>query len=104
MGKPFHSAPGAWDEHGYVLMNDLKAAFEAAVADALKLPRKPGNTTLLSIYALYKQATAGDVKGERPEGFDLAGAAKFDAWEELAGMSREDAMRAYVELINTLKG
>ena len=84
-------------------MADLKAAFEKAVADSKALPEKPDNMTLLKIYALYKQATAGDVEGRRPGFTDMVGRAKFDAWAELKGKSADVAMQDYVDLIESLK-
>ena len=83
-------------------MSVLKTSFDAAVAKAKQLTAKPDNATLLKIYALYKQATAGDVKGERPGSFDMVGTAKFDAWEGQQGTSKDDAMAAYIALIDTL--
>jgi diazepam-binding inhibitor (GABA receptor modulating acyl-CoA-binding protein) len=84
-------------------MADLKAAFEQAVADSKQLPEKPDNATLLQIYALYKQASAGDVDGKRPGFTDLVGRAKWDAWNEQKGKSSDDAMQEYVDLIESLK-
>jgi diazepam-binding inhibitor (GABA receptor modulator, acyl-CoA-binding protein) len=84
-------------------MADLKAKFEKAVADSKNLPEKPDNATLLQIYALYKQATAGDVDGKRPGFTDMVGRAKWDAWNEIKGKSDKDAMTEYVELIESLK-
>ncbi len=84
-------------------MPQFPAAFEAAVADSKKLPEKPDNMTLLKIYALYKQATAGDVEGKRPGFTDMVGRAKFDAWAEIKGKSASEAQQAYIELIETLK-
>ena len=84
-------------------MADLKADFDKAVAESKTLPEKPDNMTLLKIYALYKQATAGDVEGKRPGFTDMVGRAKWDAWNELKGKGRDDAMQAYVDLIESLK-
>jgi diazepam-binding inhibitor (GABA receptor modulating acyl-CoA-binding protein) len=84
-------------------MADLKAAFDKAVADSKALPEKPDNMTLLKIYALYKQATAGDVEGKRPGFTDMVGRAKWDAWNELQGKSADDARQEYVDLIESLK-
>jgi diazepam-binding inhibitor (GABA receptor modulating acyl-CoA-binding protein) len=84
-------------------MSDLKARFEQAVADSKNLPEKPDNMTLLKIYALYKQATAGDVDGKRPGFTDIVGRAKWDAWNELQGKSNEDSMQGYIDLIESLK-
>ncbi|MDE2606434.1 MAG: acyl-CoA-binding protein [Burkholderiales bacterium] len=83
-------------------MADLNADFEAAVANSRKLPQRPDNATLLKIYGLYKQATAGD-NGEKKPGFgDLVGRAKWDAWNGLKGTAADDAKRQYIELIRSL--
>jgi diazepam-binding inhibitor (GABA receptor modulator, acyl-CoA-binding protein) len=84
-------------------MASLKATFEAAVAASKQLPEKPDNMTLLQLYALYKQASEGDVEGKRPGFTDMVGRAKFDAWAEKKGTSSEAAMQAYVDLIESLK-
>jgi diazepam-binding inhibitor (GABA receptor modulator, acyl-CoA-binding protein) len=84
-------------------MANLKAAFDKAVADSKNLPEKPDNATLLQIYALYKQATSGDVDGKRPGFTDMVGRAKWDAWNEIKGKSTDDAMQEYVDLIESLK-
>ena len=84
-------------------MADLKARFEQAVAESKSLPEKPDNMTLLKIYALYKQATAGDVDGKRPGFTDMVGRAKWDAWNEVKGTSADDAMQSYIDLIEDLK-
>ena len=85
-------------------MADLKAQFEQAVKDSKNLPEKPDNMTLLKIYALYKQASAGDVTDKRPGFTDLVGRAKYDAWANLQGTSAEAAMQAYIDLVGKLKG
>ncbi|WP_400191873.1 acyl-CoA-binding protein [Hymenobacter sp. B81] len=77
-------------------------AFEQAAQRAQQLPSKPSNTVLLQLYALYKQATEGDVQGERPGGFDFKGIAKYDAWSSLNGKSAEDARAEYVALVDSL--
>ena len=84
-------------------MSDLSARFEAAVADSQSLSARPSNETLLRLYALYKQATAGDVEGKRPGFTDLRGRAKYDAWAGIAGTGSEEAMQQYVEQIEQLK-
>lgn len=84
-------------------MADLKARFDAAVAASKTLPEKPDNQTLLKIYALYKQATVGDVDGKRPGFSDMVGRAKWDAWNELKGTAGESAQQDYIELIESLK-
>ncbi|MBW8845703.1 MAG: acyl-CoA-binding protein [Burkholderiales bacterium] len=81
----------------------LKDQFEAAVADSKNLSERPDNATLLKLYALYKQGSAGDVDGKRPGFTDMVGRAKWDAWNELKGTGSDDAMQQYVDLIESLK-
>ncbi len=82
----------------------LQEQFDQALAESKTLPERPDNMTLLKIYALYKQASAGDVEGKRPGFTDMVARAKFDAWDGLKGTTKEDAMQQYVDLIEELKG
>ncbi len=84
-------------------MADLKKQFEQAVADSKTLPEKPDNMTLLKLYALYKQASSGDVEGKRPGFTDMVGRAKWDAWAEVKGKDTKAAMQEYVDLVESLK-
>jgi len=84
-------------------MANLQAQFEAAVAASKQLPEKPDNMTLLKIYALYKQATEGDVEGKRPGFTDMVGRAKYDAWAAVKSQSHDEAMQGYVDLIESLQ-
>lgn len=84
-------------------MSDLLKRFETAVAESKNLPARPDNQTLLKIYALFKQASEGDNAGKRPGFTDIVGRAKFDAWKNLEGTSKEQAMQNYIDLIESLK-
>ena len=57
---------------------------------------------MLRLYAQYKQATDGDVKGARPGGFDFVGGAKYDAWAKLKGMAGDEAMTNYIKQVDKL--
>ncbi len=81
----------------------LPVDFDAAVAQSKELPSRPSNEDLLQLYALFKQATDGDASGDRPGGFDFKAIAKFDAWSEKKGTSKEAAMQQYVSLVERLK-
>ena len=83
-------------------MSDLNAAFEAAVANSKNLSERPDNATLLKIYALYKQGTAGDNAEKKPGFSDMAGRAKWDAWNNLKGTAPDDAKQQYIDLIESL--
>ena len=84
------------------MSQDIEAASQDAVTRSRALPPQ-SNAVLLRLYGLYKQATVGDVQGKRPGVFDVRGRAKYDAWAALQGMSREDAMAAYVDLVDELE-
>jgi diazepam-binding inhibitor (GABA receptor modulator, acyl-CoA-binding protein) len=90
MQEPYHA-----------VVTDLEPRFTAAQA-RIKPVTGLGNDALLELYALYKQATAGDATGSRPGMLDLKGRAKFDAWARLHGASREDAMTRYIALVDRL--
>lgn len=85
-------------------MSDLHAQFETAVARSKTLRERPDNATLLRLYALYKQASDGDVAGRRPGFTDMVGRAKYDAWAALKGTASDDAMHEYVSLVDRLHG
>jgi len=79
-----------------------KELFEQAQAAVKGLTEKPSDEALLELYALYKQATSGDVSGDKPGFFDFVGAAKYDAWGKLAGMDQDTAMQKYVSFVREL--
>ena len=80
----------------------LEERFEKAVEQSKLLTNRPSNEVLLKIYALYKQATEGDVTGERPGGFDFKAAAKYNAWESMKGKPPDEARQEYIDLIAEL--
>lgn len=82
--------------------SDLEKAFEAAQVAVKTLGKPPGNEELLALYALYKQATLGDVSGDRPGVMDVTGRAKYDAWAHRKGDTRDAAMAAYAQLVEKL--
>jgi acyl-CoA-binding protein len=84
-------------------MSDLSKKFERAAKDAQNLKKRPADEDMLRLYALYKQASVGDVSGDRPGAFDFVARAKFDAWTRLKGTARDEAMRSYVGLVERLK-
>ena len=84
-------------------MSDLQKQFDEAVAESKMLPQRPDNNILLKLYALYKQGTSGDAGDARPGASDLIGRAKYDAWSEISGTPKEQAMQQYVDLIDSLK-
>ena len=80
----------------------LSEQFQDATVRVKTLSSKPGNQELLDLYSLYKQATEGDVSGEKPGMFDFVAAAKFAAWEKLQGTSKDTAMEKYIAYVDGL--
>ena len=83
-------------------MSELAELFEKAATAAKSLSERPDDNTMLQLYALYKQGSAGDVSGDKPGFFDFVGAAKYEAWDKLKGMSNDDAQQQYVDLVKKL--
>ena len=83
-------------------MTELAEKFELAATAAKSLPERPDDATMLKLYALYKQGSAGDVSGKKPGFFDFVGAAKYEAWEKLAGTGSEEAQQQYIDLVTKL--
>ena len=81
-------------------MADVKKQFEAAAAAVLKAGKDPGNDLKLKLYAHFKQATEGDVQGDKPGFTDFVNRAKYEAWAKLKGMKTDEAMKAYVKLVD----
>uniref|UniRef100_A0A3B4F4V8 Acyl-CoA-binding domain-containing protein 5 n=1 Tax=Pundamilia nyererei TaxID=303518 RepID=A0A3B4F4V8_9CICH len=75
--------------------------FDAAVKVIKSLPPngpfQPSNDMMLKFYSYYKQATVGPCSIPRPGFWDVVGKAKWDAWNSLGEMSKEEAMASYVD-------
>ena len=80
----------------------MSEAFEKAAASVKEWTKRPSDDELLKLYGLYKQATVGDVNTDRPGMFDFSGKAKWDAWNANKGMSKEDAEKSYMALVEEL--
>ena len=82
----------------------VQERFTDAQARVKSLTQAPSTAELLELYALYKQGSVGDVDGKRPGMLDIKGRAKWDAWNGKKGLGREQAMEAYVALVDRLVG
>uniref|UniRef100_A0A8D3CWY4 Acyl-CoA binding domain containing 7 n=1 Tax=Scophthalmus maximus TaxID=52904 RepID=A0A8D3CWY4_SCOMX len=83
---------------------NLQAEFEKIAEDVKNVKTKPTDQELLDLYGLYKQALVGDVNTDRPGMLDFKGKAKWDAWDSRKGMSKDDAMSAYITLAKEVVG
>ena len=85
-------------------MTEINSLFEQAIVASKSLAERPDNDTLLQLYALYKQGSSGDVSGDKPGFFDFVATAKYEAWEKIKGLSSDDAMQQYIDLVKKLGG
>lgn len=79
-------------------MADLEQKFNAAAEEVKAFTKRPADNELLELYALYKQGTVGDNTTEKPGMLDFKGKAKWQAWVDKKGMTKEAAQQAYVDL------
>ena len=77
--------------------------FNTAAEEVKNLTSRPSNDDLLKLYGLFKQAKEGDNNTPKPGMFDFKGSAKWKAWNELKGMTAEDARKQYIEFVEQLK-
>ena len=85
-------------------MTEINSQFEQAAIAVKSLPERPDNDTMLQLYALFKQGSSGDVSGDKPGFFDFVATAKYEAWEGIKGLSRDDAKNQYIDLVRKLGG
>jgi len=81
-----------------------KKKFEAAQLLVKTLTERPANEELLDLYALFKQATEGDNSNKEPGMWDLKEKFKWKQWESKKGLTKDEAMDVYTELVNELLG
>merc|ERR1712130_345365 len=82
----------------------LDQDFEAA-AEVIKtkVNKTLSDDELKEIYALYKQATCGDINIDKPGMMDIKGCAKWDAWNSKKGVPSEEAKQQYIEMVEQMK-
>ncbi|KAM9163541.1 acyl-CoA-binding domain-containing protein 7 [Pangshura tecta] len=78
-----------------LVLGDM-ADFDNAAEDVKKLKTRPSDDELKELYGFYKQSTVGDIDIECPGMLDLKAKAKWEAWNAKKGLSKEDAMTAYI--------
>lgn len=76
---------------------NLKSEFDEILKKVKnkEVDKTPGIADKLKLYAWYKQALFGDIKGTAPD--DITEKMKFTAWSKVKGMSKEEAMKLYID-------
>ncbi|GFR15490.1 acyl-CoA-binding domain-containing protein 5 [Trichonephila clavata] len=82
-------------------MASTEEKFHAAVEIIKSLPKsgniQPSNEMKLKFYSFFKQATEGPCELPKPGFWEVVNRAKWEAWNKLGNMSKEEAMKKYVE-------
>jgi len=60
------------------------------------------NEVKASLYKYYKQSTCGDCNTSQPWIYETLNRAKWDAWNSVRGMSKIEAMSAYIDFYDTI--
>jgi len=83
--------------------DDLLKKFKAAVDFIQKLPSdgpyQSSNEEKLQFYALFKQASSGPNNTKAPSRLNIVGKMKWDAWKKLGNISKDEAMKKYIQIV-----
>ncbi|KAM9574693.1 acyl-CoA-binding domain-containing protein 7 isoform 1-T1 [Guaruba guarouba] len=102
LGSSYKRRREASNTEAAVCVHLGSADFNAAAEDVKKLKTRPTDEELKELYGLYKQATVGDINIECPGMLDLKAKAKWEAWNLKKGLSKEDAMKAYISKVKEM--
>lgn len=79
---------------------ELKFSKAATHLSQLIVQSKLNDDMLLYLYARFKQVTVGKCSTARPSFFDFQAKKKWDAWNALGDMTKEDAQEQYINKIS----
>ncbi|XP_044279201.1 acyl-CoA-binding protein-like [Varanus komodoensis] len=80
-----------------------QAEFDKAAEEDKKLKAQLREKEMLDMYSYFKQTKVGAVNTECTGKLDFKGKTKWDAWNKLKGMSKEDPVKVYIANVKELK-
>ncbi|XP_069685353.1 acyl-CoA-binding domain-containing protein 6 [Periplaneta americana] len=80
--------------------SELSEMFERAAEHLKFIMGKMDTGQLLEFYGYYKQATEGPCNIPKPRWYEMQAKQKWEAWQSLGEMTREAAMKNYIQLIS----
>ncbi len=83
-------------------MERLQQQFERAVMQMRQLPYQVDSATKLRLYGLHQQARFGNNSRTVPAPWQTIEFSKYGAWQDVKGLSAEQAMRHYIELAEAI--
>lgn len=104
-----NDSSSAYSSSGQPIHNTmtLEQQFHFAVQVIKNLPKdsayQPPDELKLRFYSLFKQATDGPNRTPQPSFYQVVARYKWDAWKQLANMSKEEAMQLYINELKKVK-
>lgn len=83
-------------------MSELEEIFNKAANHLQTIVSKLDSGQLLTFYGLYKQATVGICDAPKPSWYQTQAKNKWAVWNELGDMTRDVAMKKYVNAITKI--
>ena len=80
----------------------LEAAFLLCTKSVNNLKTRPSDEDLLFLYGHFKQATEGNCNKSKPLFINFKECAKWDAWNKLMNLPKEEAMLLYIKKVKEL--
>ncbi|XP_065676484.1 enoyl-CoA delta isomerase 2-like [Hydra vulgaris] len=87
-----------------LFFSNYYSTMEEAKKRVALLKEDPGNDAKLKLYGLFKQATEGKCTTKKPGMFDFVAQAKWNAWNELGNLTKEEAEKQYISFVDSLVG
>jgi diazepam-binding inhibitor (GABA receptor modulating acyl-CoA-binding protein) len=81
----------------------IHTLFKDASKEVHNLKTKPSDNELLELYGNYKQGTVGDINTDKPSFYMFKDVAKWNAWNNVKGLSKLQAQVNYIKLVEELK-
>ena len=83
------------------MTTNLNDEFQKKIEEIKKI-ENVSNDNKLILYKYYKQATIGNINISKPSFLDFQGKAKYEAWESVKDVTKELAIKKYIEKVNEL--
>jgi acyl-CoA-binding protein len=83
-------------------MENLEEEFKKSVDRIIRKSMFSSEVDVLDLYGLYAHVMAGECIEPQPWSNQVIARARWEAWYKNRTMSREDAMRKYIEKVNDL--
>ena len=85
-----------------VKLSELYLEYTTLVEENQEIITQMSNEDQLELYSYFKQAEVGDCNIDAPMFYEIRQKAKYNAWNNLMGMSKNDAKKHYIKKVKEL--